>query len=211
VVAGLVLMRLAGHSWAGLWYLSVLVMVAATVALVRTWRLFGPVERSDRSLKYIRAAYAWLFVSMAMLVLLPAHQFGLLSWLAPQSEAAAMGFSHAYYGAIRHGVTVGFVSLMIMGVAARMVPEFQGIRVDGLPRLWMPFLLVNTGCAIRVISQTWTDFAAPAFAATGVSGLLELTGLAIWGVHLLRLMGEPELSHAAAGPEFKETAIAMEV
>ncbi|NUQ61856.1 MAG: NnrS family protein [Pirellulales bacterium] len=190
VVAGLVLMRLSGHAWAALWYLSVLVMVAATVALVWGWGLFGRVERSDRSLKYVRAAYVWLFISLAMLALLPAHQFGLLAWLAPESRAAEMGFSHAYYGAIRHGVTVGFVSMMIMGVAARMVPEFQGIRGDGLGPLWMPFLLVNAGCAIRVLSQTWTDFAAPAFSVAGPSGLLELTGLAIWGVHLWRIMDQ---------------------
>lgn len=188
VVAGLVLMRLAGPAWAGLWYLSVLAMAGATAALVWGWGLFGRVERSDRSLKYVRAAYAWLFVSLAMLVLLPAHQFALLPWLAPQSDAAAMGFSHAYYGAIRHGVTVGFVSLMIMGVAARMVPEFEGIRPHTLGRLWTPFLLVNTGCAIRVVSQTLTDFTGSAFAVAGVSGLLELTGLAVWGVHLWQLM-----------------------
>ena len=188
VVAGLVLMRLAGHAWAGMWYLSVLAMAAATAALVWGWGLFSTVERSDRSLKYVRAAYAWLFVSLAMLVLLPVHQFVLLPWLAPQSEAAAIGFSHAYYGAIRHGVTVGFVSLMIMGVAARMVPEFEGIQADRLGRLWAPFFLVNTGCTIRVVSQTLTDFTGTAFGVAGVSGLLELTGLAVWGLHLWRLM-----------------------
>jgi len=201
VVTGLLLMRLAGHAWAGLWYLSVLAMAAATVALVRRWGLFGPVERSNRSLKYVRAAYAWLFISLAMLVALPLYQFGLLPWLAPESEAASIGFSHAYYGAIRHTVTVGYVSLMIMGVAARMVPEFQDIRQESLGRLWTPFLLVNTGCAIRVVSQTWTDFAAPAFAVTGVSGLLELTGLAVWGVHLWRLMSRPK---AAISPSIDE-------
>lgn len=199
VVAGLVLSRQAGHAWAGLWYLSVLTMAAATVVLVRGFGLFGPVPRGDRSLKYVRAAYAWLFVSLAMLVILPAYQFGLLCWLAPESQAAEIGFSHAYYGAIRHAVTVGFVSLMIMGVAARVVPEFAGQSVAGLPPLWLPWVLVNAGCTIRVLGQIATDFTPAAFAVTGPSGLLELSGLAVWGVHLWRLMNRSRQLPSIAG------------
>ncbi len=186
--AGLVLMRLAGPEWAGLWYAGVLLLAAATAWLVAGWGLFGAAPERERTLKFIRAAYVWLFVSLGMLVLLPAYQHGWLAWAAPESHAAQIGFSHAYYGAIRHAITVGFVSLMIVGVAARVVPTLNGIDGNALPRLWAPFLLLNGGCALRVVGQTLTDSAPLAFPFTGVSGLLEVTGLALWGVHLWRIM-----------------------
>jgi hypothetical protein len=185
---GLVLMHLSGHAWAALWYGSVLLLGGTVAALVWDWRLFGGCPEGDRSLKFLRTAYAWLLVSLAMLAFLPAYQHGLLPRLSPSSEAARIGFSHAYYGAVRHAITVGFVSLMIVGVAAKVVPTLNGLDVRTLPRLWLPFVLINTGCALRVASQTLTDFTPHAFAAAGVSGVLEVVGLALWGAHLWRIM-----------------------
>jgi hypothetical protein len=52
----------------------------------------------------------------------------------------------------------------------------------------VPFVLINLGCALRVVGQTATDFADWVFPLTGVSGVLEVTGLAVWGTHLVRLM-----------------------
>ncbi len=189
---GFVLMRTAGHAWAGLWYPSVVMMAGAAMTLALSLGVFSPVRTSDRSLKFIRTAYGWLFVSLLMLVLLPGYQFGLLKALAPGSHAAEIGFSHAYYGAIRHAITVGFISLMIVGVSAKVVPNLKGLKLDTLPALWMPFLLINAGCFLRVSMQTFTDFHAGAFPITGVSGLLEVTGLAFWGAHLWRVMGRRE-------------------
>ena len=188
IVVGLVAMRTVSHYWALLWYASVLLMAASVAALVFGWRLFSRPLESDRSLKFLRAAYLWLFVSLAMLVLLPAYQYGLLPWLAPESAATQIGFSHAYYGAIRHAITVGFISLMIVGMAAKVVPTLGGIDVHALGGLWLPFVLINLGCALRVTMQALTDFTHTAFPIAGGSGILELTGLAIWGGHLWRLM-----------------------
>jgi hypothetical protein len=200
-VFGLVLMRASGHAWAALWYASVLVLTGTTIVLVVGWRLFSPPDGADRSLKFLRAAYAWLFVSLGMLVLLPVYQHVLLPLAAPDGAAAKLGFSHAYYGATRHAITVGFVSLMIVGVAARVVPTLNGHDVRSLPALWLPFLLINAGCALRVVGQTLTDFTAWSFPFTGVSGVLEVTGLAVWGVHLWSLMpGRPAPSAAGVAP-----------
>jgi hypothetical protein len=187
-VLGLVLMRTAGRAWAVLWYASVLLLAAAAGRLAWDWHIFGRPAEADRSLKFLRVAYGWLFVSLAMLVLLPAYQYGVLPWLAPDSPATAAGFSHAYYGATRHAITVGFVSLMIVGVAAKVVPILNGVPARGLPALWVPFVLINVGCAMRVLGQVLTDSVPAAFPVTGVSGVLEVTGLAFWGVHLWRIM-----------------------
>ncbi|MCC6487653.1 MAG: DUF1858 domain-containing protein [Candidatus Hydrogenedentes bacterium] len=185
---GFVLMRTAGHAWTALWYGSVIVLAATVAALVCGWHIYRPAPEPNRSLKYLRTAYGWLFLSLAMLVALPLYQFGLLRAFAPDSEAAQIGFSHAYYGAIRHAITVGFVSLMIVGVAARIVPTLKGIDSNGLNRLWLPFVLINTGCAMRVGFQTLTDFTDIAFPITGVSGILEVSGLTVWGIHLWGIM-----------------------
>ena len=91
------------------WPLFGLVLLAGcVVTLVRDWRIFSPAEDKDRSLKFLRAAYVWLFISLAMLLALPIYQFGILHVFAPQSQAATIGFSHAFYGATRHAITVGF-------------------------------------------------------------------------------------------------------
>ncbi len=188
LVLGLILMRTSGHGWAGLWYAAVLALAGSATWLVYGWGLFRPTAWPDRSLKFIRTAYVWLFVSLAMSVLLPVYHLVLLPWLAPDSAAAQMGFSHAYYGAIRHAATVGFISMMIVGVAANVVPALNGFNGHSLPRLWLPYTLLVSGCTLRVAGQSLTDFTAWAFPVTGVSGVLELTGLALWGFHMLRLM-----------------------
>jgi hypothetical protein len=186
--AGLVLMWSHGHGWAALWYGAVLLLaLTCTLMVVKLNPFTTPVD-TDRSLKFVRAAYVWLLISLAMLVALPIYQFGLLSRFAPDSAAARMGFSHAYYGAVRHAITVGFISLMIVGVASKIVPTLNGLDLSRLPSLWLPFCLLNVGCAWRVIGQSLTDFTSGSFAPTGVSGVLEVTGLAVWGIHLWRIM-----------------------
>jgi hypothetical protein len=187
-IAGLVLMREGGRAWAGLWYASALLLSGSVAALLWNWRVFGRAAEADRSLKFLRAAYAWLLFSLGMTVLLPAYQLVLLPRLAPSSDAAALGFSHAYYGAVRHAITVGFISLMIVGVAARVVPTLNGVDVHRLTPLWGPFLLLNAGCALRVVPQTLTDFTPHAFPTAALSGLLEVAGLAAWGAHLWAVM-----------------------
>ncbi|HKI18131.1 MAG TPA: DUF1858 domain-containing protein, partial [Isosphaeraceae bacterium] len=92
------------------------------------------------------------------------------------------------YGATRHAITVGFISLMIMGMAAKVVPTLGGIDPRTLPALWGPFLLVNAGCFLRVATQILTDWHPAAFALIGVSGTLEVAGLAWWGLGLARIM-----------------------
>ena len=187
-IAGAVLKRGASETWAGLWYASALLLTGSVVALLWNWRVFGRVAEADRSLKFLRAAYVWLLISLGMLALLPTYQFVLLARLAPGSEAAGLGFSHAYHGAIRHAITVGFISLMIVGVASRVVPTLNGVDYRRLTTLRVPFLLLNLGCALRVVAQSLTDFTPHAFPVAGLSGLPEVTGLALWGVHLWGVM-----------------------
>jgi len=188
VITGFVLMRTISHAWGVMWYSSVLLLVISTVSLVMSWKIFSKPQESDRTLKFMKASYIWLFISLGMLVALPVYQFVVLPFFLPESSAAQMGFSHAYYGAIRHAITVGFISMMIVGVASKVVPTLNGVDIRALSPLWAPFWLINTGCALRVTGQTLTDFSTLMFPVAGVSGLLEVTGLLIWGLHLAAIM-----------------------
>jgi hypothetical protein len=131
---------------------------------------------------------------MIMLILVPVY----MRWILPAAtelsasgrEAVAIGFSHAYYGAIRHSITVGFISLMILGMAAKVVPTLKGVDSRQLRPLWLPFVLANLGCLLRVSLQIWTDFSEKAYPLVGMTGFLEVGGIAIWGVHLWRIMSD---------------------
>jgi hypothetical protein len=140
----------------------------------RPWR---PFPHPDRSTKFVRAAYGWLAASFGLLLLLPAYQ-----------AAVHTPFSHAYYGSIRHAITVGFASQMIMGIAAYVVPTLRRVPRGAMPALVGPFVLVNVGCFLRVTLQALTDVHPRAFTVIGASGVLELAALAWWGAHLVRLM-----------------------
>jgi hypothetical protein len=177
-------------------------MLAVGVALiVLPWRLWQRFPRSDRSAKFVRAAYTWLAISLAMLLLAPAHRF-----------ASGIPFSHAYHGAIRHAITVGFVSMMITGMAAKVVPNLCGALPRALSELWGPFLLLNVGCFLRVALQVLTDWTGAIYPLLGLSGTLEVAGLAWWGAGVIRLIvegmrrSEPS-SDAIAGQPFEPSQI----
>lgn len=172
-----------GYRWTGRYILAALLivpwslLVAGAASVILPWRPWRPFPTGDRSAKYVRASFAWLAVSLAMRWLLPVYL-----------RLAGVPFSHAYYGAVRHAITVGFVSLMIMGVASRVIPTPGGIDSRTLPALWGPFLLVNAGCFLRLTTQTLTDWTGVAFPVIGLSGTLEVAGLAWWSVGLVRIM-----------------------
>jgi hypothetical protein len=158
--------------------LSYILMVVWAVLLVRQLRVFAPTSQPDRSLKFIRAAYAWLVFAMAMLPFL--ILYGVLTH---------QGFSHSFMGSHRHAYTVGFISMMILGVTSRVVPILAGFDSNRLSRLWGPFVLLNVGCGGRVLLQILTDFfPATAFPLVGLTGFVEVIALAWWGVELWHTM-----------------------
>lgn len=192
----LIMMRITGqHGWGAMVFGAILLLAVTSISLVRYWLPGAGPAKQDHGVTFIRASSTWLAISMGMLVLTPVYVFVVLpaaSGLSPGgARAAEIGFSHAYYGAIRHAITVGFISLTIMGVSSRIVPMLEGIAPGSMPPPWPSFVLVNVGCAMRVTLQTMTDFFEPAFLLVGASGVLEVAGLAFWGAHIWRVMDTP--------------------
>ncbi len=166
-----------GAFWGAVLYGGVVLIAFGSALLASQFGLHRPAAERDRSVKFIRAAYLWLGISLAMLLAFPLYL-----------NASGQTFSHAYFGAARHAVTVGFISLMILGVASKVVPTLNGVDAKSLPPLWLPFLLVNAGCTLRVVFQTLTDFTSSAFLAAGASGVLEVAGIGLWGWHIVRIL-----------------------
>jgi uncharacterized protein DUF1858/uncharacterized protein DUF542/NnrS protein len=170
--------------------------VACCLALF-TWALGilspahdDPEPGADRGYeKFIRLSYAWLLISGLMLAV-----FSVLI-------LAGRDLDHAYVGAYRHALTVGFITTIMVGMALRIVPVFRGVP------LWSPrmreatFWLLAIGNVIRVVFQALSAAAGPQWLrVAGISGLMELTALALFGVNLWKTMdSETAEDRAAAG------------
>jgi hypothetical protein len=163
-------------------------MLAGAVAwLVVPWQLWKPLPFASRSNKFVRSAYSWLGLSFAMLLMLPAYT----SWVG-------IPFSHAYYGAIRHAITVGFLSQMIIAISSKVTPRLRGIDEAGLTELRGVFILANIGCALRVFGQVLTDTVPQVYSIIGFSGILEVAAFLWWAISIVSLL-------RSAKPAFAQT------
>ena len=158
--------------------LAYLLMFVWAVLLAIQIGVFRKPSQPDRTFKFVRAAYIWLLISCGMMPFFPVY--GILTH---------QGFAHTYMGSHRHAFTVGFISMMILGVSSRVVPILAGIDAKRTNSLWVPFVLFNVGCAGRVLLQVLTDFIPNiAYPMIGFTGFIELFALAWWGIELWRTM-----------------------
>ena len=175
----------SGNHWLlALQWLTATVLLAIAVATPFQYGLFRAAPENDRGLKFIRAAHIWFIVATAMLVLTPIYNFGIYMPIT----GSHIPFSHAFFGAYRHALTVGFIMMMIVGVSSRVVPTLSGIDVRRANSLWLTFVLLNLGNLTRVSFQIATDFSPTAYSVMGISGFIEVVGLTLWGYELFANM-----------------------
>lgn len=152
---------LYANAGAAMLAIGVFLIVSATNVLAKV-DSYLPVQ------KFLRASYAWLLIAGVMMLVEPLVL-----------QAAGTTFSHAFTGAIRHAVTVGFISQMILGVGAHVVSRMTGVPLTN--SVLMPaFLFLNIGNSIRVGSEVATVFTPGAFGPMGWTGFVELVALAFW-------------------------------
>ncbi len=156
---------------------SSVMLVLAAVAIVISLGIFRVSTPYLRSQKFIRIAFAWLLIAGGLMLFEP-YRLSLTGW----------PFSHAYTGAIRHAVTVGFISQMIIGISLHVVAVMNDLDEAKEPQLWIVFWLLNIGNLIRVIGEIASDFSLVAFRIMGPSGPIELTGLVIWAAAIIHPM-----------------------
>jgi uncharacterized protein involved in response to NO len=190
VLAGIVLFvaGMAGnnHWLLAIQWLTTIVLLVIAVITPFQFRLFSavPYDERDRGLKFIRAAYVWFILATAMLVFTPIYNFGIYMPMT----GSRVPFSHAFFGAYRHALTVGFIMMMIVGVSSKVVPTLSGVDVRRARSLWPTFLLLNIGNLTRVCFQIATDFSPAAYRVMGISGFIEVVGLTLWGHELWQNM-----------------------
>jgi hypothetical protein len=117
---------------------------------------------------------------------------------AVYQAATGTEVAHAYIGAYRHALTVGFISIMILGMASRIIPVFTGVRLYSSSLLLITFVLINTGNALRVLSQPLaSEFGGLFFVTMGISGFIEVTALAIFGYNIWKTMDNAQAEDEA--------------
>jgi uncharacterized protein involved in response to NO len=146
----------------------------------------------DRSYqKTIRVAYIWLIVGMLIRATVPSL-----------GESTPTG--HLFHGSSNHAVTVGFISMMMIGYASKMVPTFRGVDLYSFRLSELTFLLLNLGIFLRVFFQMLVPaYPKTAYPVVGVSGWIEVTALSFFAYNLWKTMNLKEEPRAEACPTGK--------
>lgn len=160
-----------------IYHLGGAALASSAFVIIHSLGIFEAASEQLRAHKFVRTAFGWLGIAGVLMALEPLHL-----------RAIGAPFSHAYTGAIRHAVTVGFISQMILGVGLHVASRLNAVEDRMLPTLWAAFWLLNLGNAARVSLEILTDYRADAFMPMGVTGFVELTGLVIWGTLIIRLL-----------------------
>lgn len=164
-------------------YLTIYIIAFGLLLFVYGIRVF---ERSTRELddvvmdrsysKTIRAAYVWLIIGVLIL--------GAKPFLKAFSEP-----QYLFHGAANHAIAVGFVTLMIIGYASKMVPTFKGVGMYSIRLADASFYLINIGCFLRVSTQIMIGLSKDSYySLIGFSGWIELTAIGIFGYNIWKTM-----------------------
>ncbi len=151
----------AGLEAAGLVAFVLAVRVLEPKAHARTY-IPGTYARYEL---FVRAAYCWLLLG-ALLALAQAIESGLGIQIFPAQVAAPT----------LHVLALGFVSMLIMGMASRMLPLFEGAELPHHRLMDAAFVGMNLSVGLRVLFGVWHTSIADA--GLGVSGILGLLALA---------------------------------
>ncbi|HEU4759149.1 MAG TPA: hypothetical protein VFT91_04110, partial [Dehalococcoidia bacterium] len=162
-------------------FLSVGVALAGLVVLLRIFE--GTPHRlresARRSMRFVRSAYAWLLIGAGMQVFFAAR-------------ALADERLPSYYetDAVRHFLAVGFLTIMIIGMAFMVLPPLAMRRLRGrTARLVAPavLLLLHGAAAARgagslLANETKLE---SGFWTMSAAGVLAVLAMAVFAVYLL--------------------------
>ncbi|MCP5003062.1 MAG: DUF1858 domain-containing protein [Planctomycetes bacterium] len=168
-------------------YLTTYIVAFCVLLFVYGIRVFEKSTRElddvvmDRSYaKTIRAAYVWLIVGVLIL--------GAKTFFEPFSEK-----QYLFHGAANHALAVGFVTMMIVGYASKMIPTFKGINMFSLWLSNISFVLLNIGCFLRVSTQMMIGLNGEFYYSfIGISGWIELVAIGAFGYNVWRTMNAEE-------------------
>lgn len=138
----------------------------------------------------VRSAFAWGIVGALLLVAYDVR------------ARIAGGAPPTYFeiSAARHAFALGFVTLMIYGVAARALPSFLDRRLWSQRLAWIVIGLANAGVALRVLPQAAGVEGDVANAVVALSGVAAYLALACFALNIVQTMRGARIVPAPPAP-----------
>jgi hypothetical protein len=93
---------------------------------------------------YIRLAYIWLIAAISLMI------GGAIFEIVSMSTQ-----THMFKDAYRHALAMGFVTTILMGVAQRVLPVWEGKTIHSSTLMSRVFFLLLLGNIIRILPQTF--------------------------------------------------------
>lgn len=125
--------------------------------------------------QFVRVAYGWLAVGAVMLALESLEKTGAIDLLPPPISLPIM-----------HVFTLGFITLIIVGVASKFFPIFEGADIKHPRLIAASFVLINVSVLIRVAFGFTTGDLAESM--LGISGGVGFIGICLFAVVVFQLM-----------------------
>lgn len=157
---------------------AVFLLVGGMAMAVYALRLLEPTERAAKTRGvhssfpfFVRLAYVWGIISALLAI-----------W------AAFSGNPPGIWGASRHGLTVGFLAMMVFAVGQRLLPSFSGGHLLFSSKLmFAALLLLSVGCLLRVSSEilAYGGLLSSAWSWLPVSALTEMTAVTVFALNLV--------------------------
>ncbi len=170
-------------------------LLAGLVTVVWAVGIFSPAiarqrlpEPARATRLTVRSAFVWALVGAALLV-------------AYDVRTVTTGPSSSYLeiSAARHAFALGFVTLMIYGVAARALPMFVDRRLWSQRVGLAVITLANAGVALRVVPQAIGAEGAAANGLVAASGVLAYLALVAFAVNIVQTLRGPALARSPRG------------
>jgi len=161
------------------WFLpSMLTLLAASCVAIQALGVFSRPEKPAKTQGvhpsfpwFLRGAYAWLLLAGALGV-----------WASVTANPSGI------WGASRHALTVGFISMMVFCVGQRILPAFSGMRLLYSSRLMFgALLLLTAGCTLRVSGEVlaYQEILHSAWSWLPYSAVLELSAVTLFALNLV--------------------------
>jgi hypothetical protein len=137
---------------------------------------------------FLRGAFTWFGVAAALML-----------WASVMELRSGHAAHHLLLDATRHTFVIGGFIMILMGMASRIVPVFEGVPLQH-PRLAeIAFHMLNLGVLFRLAqvgaAYVWPDLLAVA----GVSGFFALAGLVLMAVVLFSTLARGVREERARG------------
>jgi hypothetical protein len=166
-----------------------LLLLVGVVSFLSGLRLFesGDLTLPDLSRQGIPSSYRY-FIRVAYAWLLAAALLGAYLSFRPALGGPPTAMTEA--SAARHALALGFVTLIIVGMATRILPVFSGNRLFSARLQQLAFWLLFTSAALRVSVELVWSYGSALDPLLSTSGVLGLAGIAVFAANIwLTLQG----------------------